>query len=391
MRICPLDGSEHFPRTDPAMIVLVHAGRLAGGARPGAVWPRGRYSPPGRFRRAGRVGGAGGGPRGGRGGRRRRCANVRYVGIPAVAVPVLADARGSPPWPSAARCAAASELAAGLWVQPRRTSLSEMVLAGCGAAGPVSIAGAARRLAGRRGLTFGASPAECHRARQARPRRRPRALSAPRLRGEVVDTLSAAARRRRKPVESLAWRGRSRCASTPIACSMTTRAASACSSWDLHAQLVDSVRSSPGRWVAAAGTSTASAIRSARLIATVRSPAAESRRRLPRVPACRRAPRVRAGRAGLGTTSASNEASTRSSRPDVSTWDESRPPRVPTTPPVAAERHADVGVMPSCDAAARRHRPGRTRRCWYAAERRSATSRSRWHPAAGCGRRLMPA
>ena len=35
-RVCPADGSEHFPRTDPAVIMLVHDGErilLAGGAR----------------------------------------------------------------------------------------------------------------------------------------------------------------------------------------------------------------------------------------------------------------------------------------------------------------------------------------------------------------------
>ena len=44
MRRCVEDGSEHFPRTDPAMIVLVTDGadRCVLGRQPG--WPAGRYS-----------------------------------------------------------------------------------------------------------------------------------------------------------------------------------------------------------------------------------------------------------------------------------------------------------------------------------------------------------
>ena len=44
VRRCPADGSEHFPRTDPAIIVLVHDGgdRCLLGRQPS--WPRGRYS-----------------------------------------------------------------------------------------------------------------------------------------------------------------------------------------------------------------------------------------------------------------------------------------------------------------------------------------------------------
>jgi NAD+ diphosphatase len=44
VRRCPHDGSEHFPRTDPAMIVLVHDGgdRCVLGRQ--AVWPAGRFS-----------------------------------------------------------------------------------------------------------------------------------------------------------------------------------------------------------------------------------------------------------------------------------------------------------------------------------------------------------
>lgn len=43
-RRCPDDGSEHFPRTDPAVIVLIHDGgdRCLLGRQP--TWPPGRYS-----------------------------------------------------------------------------------------------------------------------------------------------------------------------------------------------------------------------------------------------------------------------------------------------------------------------------------------------------------
>ena len=44
VRRCPADGSEHFPRTDPAVIMLVHDGgdRCVLGRQ--AVWPEGRFS-----------------------------------------------------------------------------------------------------------------------------------------------------------------------------------------------------------------------------------------------------------------------------------------------------------------------------------------------------------
>jgi NAD+ diphosphatase len=44
VRVCVAEGSEHFPRTDPAMIVLVHDGgdRCLLGRQP--IWPAGRYS-----------------------------------------------------------------------------------------------------------------------------------------------------------------------------------------------------------------------------------------------------------------------------------------------------------------------------------------------------------
>ena len=44
VRRCPTDGSDHFPRTDPAVIVLVHDGadRCLLGRQPS--WPQGRYS-----------------------------------------------------------------------------------------------------------------------------------------------------------------------------------------------------------------------------------------------------------------------------------------------------------------------------------------------------------
>jgi NAD+ diphosphatase len=43
-RRCPTDGSQHFPRTDPAVIVLLHDGadRALLGRQPS--WPKGRYS-----------------------------------------------------------------------------------------------------------------------------------------------------------------------------------------------------------------------------------------------------------------------------------------------------------------------------------------------------------
>jgi NAD+ diphosphatase len=44
VRLCPTDGSEHFPRTDPAVIMLVHDGadRCVLGRQ--AIWPEGRFS-----------------------------------------------------------------------------------------------------------------------------------------------------------------------------------------------------------------------------------------------------------------------------------------------------------------------------------------------------------
>ena len=44
VRVCERDGSDHFPRVDPAMIVLVHDGadRCLLGRQP--MWPAGRYS-----------------------------------------------------------------------------------------------------------------------------------------------------------------------------------------------------------------------------------------------------------------------------------------------------------------------------------------------------------
>ena len=92
MRRCPTDGSEHFPRTDPAVIMLVHDGgdRCVLGRQ--ATWPEGRYSilagfvEPGESAEAAvarevdeEVGLA--------------ITDVTYAGFAAVAVPVLADAR----------------------------------------------------------------------------------------------------------------------------------------------------------------------------------------------------------------------------------------------------------------------------------------------------------
>jgi NAD+ diphosphatase len=44
VRVCPEDGSEHFPRTDPAVIMLIHDGadRCVLGRQ--ATWPPGRFS-----------------------------------------------------------------------------------------------------------------------------------------------------------------------------------------------------------------------------------------------------------------------------------------------------------------------------------------------------------
>ncbi len=43
-RRCPVDDSEHFPRTDPAVIMLVHDGGDRALLGRGAVWAPGRYS-----------------------------------------------------------------------------------------------------------------------------------------------------------------------------------------------------------------------------------------------------------------------------------------------------------------------------------------------------------
>jgi NAD+ diphosphatase len=43
MRVCPADGSEHFPRVDPAVIMLVHDGERCLLAR-GPRWPENRFS-----------------------------------------------------------------------------------------------------------------------------------------------------------------------------------------------------------------------------------------------------------------------------------------------------------------------------------------------------------
>jgi NAD+ diphosphatase len=43
-RRCPVDNSDHFPRTDPAVIMLVHDGGDRCLLGRGAIWPPGRYS-----------------------------------------------------------------------------------------------------------------------------------------------------------------------------------------------------------------------------------------------------------------------------------------------------------------------------------------------------------
>jgi len=85
LRHCPRCGANHFPRTDPVVIMTVeHDGRLLLGRRAG--WPTGRLSVLGRIRVARRVGGGGGRPRGGGGvGHRVPRRGVRRV--TAVAVP----------------------------------------------------------------------------------------------------------------------------------------------------------------------------------------------------------------------------------------------------------------------------------------------------------------
>jgi len=44
VRRCPADGSDHFPRTDPAVIMLVHDGDDRCVLGRGTAWPAGRYS-----------------------------------------------------------------------------------------------------------------------------------------------------------------------------------------------------------------------------------------------------------------------------------------------------------------------------------------------------------
>ena len=87
----PTTGTEVFPRTDPAVIMLVHDGgdRVVLGP-PGGLAAR-PVLDPGRLRRAGGVGRGRGRPRGRRGG---RAAGHRHPlrGQPAVAVPAVADA-----------------------------------------------------------------------------------------------------------------------------------------------------------------------------------------------------------------------------------------------------------------------------------------------------------
>jgi NAD+ diphosphatase len=43
-RTCPNDGSQHFPRTDPAVIMLIHDGADQALLGRGREWPEGRYS-----------------------------------------------------------------------------------------------------------------------------------------------------------------------------------------------------------------------------------------------------------------------------------------------------------------------------------------------------------
>ena len=94
VRRCTADGSEHYPRTDPAVIVLVTdaaATRAAG--QLSRAGPAGALLDAGRLRRARGVGRGRGRARGDRGVRRRRSREVDVPGQPAMAVPVVADAR----------------------------------------------------------------------------------------------------------------------------------------------------------------------------------------------------------------------------------------------------------------------------------------------------------
>lgn len=83
-RTCPADGSNHFPRTDPAVIVLVHDGgdRCLLGRQP--QWPPGRYSTLAGFVEAGEAAEAA---------VRREVAEESGVEVAEVVY------RGSQPWP----------------------------------------------------------------------------------------------------------------------------------------------------------------------------------------------------------------------------------------------------------------------------------------------------
>ena len=92
IRVCAVDGSEHYPRTDPAVIMVGRRRGRPAAARPAVGLAGGPVLDPGRLRRAGGVARAGRAPRGRRGGRRRD-RRGRLPRQPAVAVPVEPDAR----------------------------------------------------------------------------------------------------------------------------------------------------------------------------------------------------------------------------------------------------------------------------------------------------------
>ncbi len=174
-RTCPEDGTEHYPRTDPAIIALLlddEDNALLGRQ---ARWPTGRLLDAGRVRGAGGVG---------RGGRDAR--DPEEVGLhpgratplprqPALAVPRLPDARiprSGAPACAPNRYADGYEIAEARWIARRRAPRARPapVRSGCRAGCPSpttsSAAGTARRCP-----THGAAGSALDRRRTGRPSR----------------------------------------------------------------------------------------------------------------------------------------------------------------------------------------------------------------------------